>query len=124
MEYIDGRSLQKWLGLLGRLSVGDALHVVLACAEGVRYVHSLDLVHRDIKPDNILINRQGEIKLTDLGAVKWLDEDISLTQTGRGSATLCYMPGERAPNAKEAARRSDISPLGCAFSSPLPGNPP
>ncbi len=124
MEYIDGRSLQKWLGLLGRLSVGDALHIVLACAEGVRYVHSLGLVHRDIKPDNILINRQGEIKLTDLGAVKWLDEDLSLTQTGHGIGTPCYMPLEQARNAKEADQRSDIYALGCVLYCLLTGKPP
>jgi serine/threonine-protein kinase len=124
MEYIDGRSLQKWLGLLGRLSVGDALHIVLACTEGVRYVHSLDLVHRDIKPDNILINRHGEIKLTDLGAVKWLEEDISLTQTGHGIGTPCYMPLEQARNAKEADQRSDIYALGCVLYCLLTGKPP
>jgi len=124
MEYIDGRSLQKWLGLLGRFSVGDALHIVLACAEGVRYAHSLDLVHRDIKPDNILINRQGEVKLTDLGAVKWLEEDMSLTQTGHGIGTPCYMPLEQARNAKEADQRSDIYALGCVLYCLLTGKPP
>jgi serine/threonine protein kinase len=124
MEYIDGRSLQKWLGLLGRLSVGDALHIVLACSEGVRYAHSLDLVHRDIKPDNILINRQGEVKLTDLGAVKWLEEDMSLTQTGHGIGTPCYMPLEQARNAKEADQRSDIYALGCVLYCLLTGKPP
>jgi serine/threonine-protein kinase len=124
MEYVDGRSLQKWLGLLGRLSVGDALHIVLACAEGCRYAHSLDVVHRDIKPDNILINRQGEIKLTDLGAVKWLEEDMSLTQTGHGIGTPCYMPLEQARNAKEADQRSDIYALGCVLYCLLTGKPP
>jgi serine/threonine protein kinase len=124
MEYVDGRSLQKWLGLLGRFSVGDALHIVLACAEGCRYAHSLDVVHRDIKPDNILINRQGEIKLTDLGAVKWLEEDMSLTQTGHGIGTPCYMPLEQARNAKEADQRSDIYALGCVLYCLLTGKPP
>jgi serine/threonine-protein kinase len=124
MEFVDGRSLQKWLGLLGRVSVGDSLHIVLACADALRYAHEHDLVHRDVKPDNILITRQGAVKLTDLGAVKWLEEDLSLTQTGHGIGTPCYMPLEQARNAKDADGRSDIYALGCVLYCLLTGKPP
>jgi serine/threonine-protein kinase len=124
MEFVDGRSLQKWLGLLGRLSIGDALHITLACADALRYAHELDLVHRDIKPDNILITRQGSIKITDLGAVKQLSEDLLLTQTGHGIGTPAYMPLEQAKNAKESDGRSDIYALGCVLYCMLTGRPP
>jgi serine/threonine-protein kinase len=124
MEFVDGRSLQKWLTLLGRLSVGDALHITLACADALGYAHGQDLVHRDVKPDNILITRRGQIKVTDLGAVKLLDEDLSLTQTGNGIGTPCYMPLEQARNAKESDGRSDIYALGCMLYCMLTGSPP
>src|SRR5205807_2380911 len=100
MEYIDGESLQKWLGRTGPLDVGDALHIVLACAGALEYAHAHGLVHRDIKPDNILITRKGEIKVADLGMVKTLDDDMSLTQTGHAVGTPWYMPLEQARNAK------------------------
>src|SRR5262249_49891960 len=61
MEYVDGRSLQKWLTMLGKLPIGDALHVSLACASALQYVHELAFVHRDIKPDTVQITRAGTV---------------------------------------------------------------
>jgi serine/threonine protein kinase len=124
MEYVDGRSLQKWLTLLGKLSVGDAVHIALACADGLGHAHDLDLVHRDVKPDNIMITRLGVVKITDLGAVKVLTEDLTMTQTGHGIGTPCYMPLEQARNAKESDGRSDIYALGCVLYCMLTGRPP
>jgi serine/threonine-protein kinase len=124
MEFIDGRSLQKWLNLLGKLSVPDALHITLACARALQYAHGLELVHRDIKPDNILITRQGQVKITDLGVVKQVGDDLSLTQTGNGIGTPCYMPLEQARNAKDTDGRSDIYALGCVLYCMLTGRPP
>ncbi len=124
MEFVDGPSLQKWLSVLGKMSVGDALHIILACARAVQYVHDLNLVHRDIKPDNVLITKTGVIKVTDLGVAKFLDEDFSLTQTGNSVGTPFYMPPEQARNAKEADARSDIYALGCTLYCTLTGRPP
>jgi tRNA A-37 threonylcarbamoyl transferase component Bud32 len=124
MEYVDGHSLQKWLLRLGRLSVGDAVHVTLACARALQYAHSLDLIHRDVKPDNVLITKSGEVKLADLGMVKLLDEDLSLTQTGHAVGTPWYMPLEQARNSKETDGRCDIYALGCMFYHLLVGKPP
>jgi serine/threonine-protein kinase len=124
MEFVDGRSLQKWLNLLGKFSVGDALHIALACARGLQYAHGLDLAHRDIKPDNILITRTGEVKITDLGVVKQIGDDLSLTQTGNGIGTPSYMPLEQARNAKDTDGRCDIYALGCVLYCMLTGRPP
>jgi serine/threonine-protein kinase len=124
MEYVDGHNLQKWLTRLGRLSVGDALHIALACARALEYAHRLDLVHRDIKPDNILLTRRGQVKVADMGMVKVLDEDNDLTQTGHGVGTPCYMPLEQAKNGKDADGRSDIYALGCVLYATLTGEPP
>jgi tRNA A-37 threonylcarbamoyl transferase component Bud32 len=124
MEYVDGQALQKWLGRLGRLSVADAVHIVLVCARALQYAHENGLVHRDIKPDNILITRKGQIKVADLGMVKTLDEDMSLTQTGHAVGTPWYMPLEQAKNAKDTDHRSDIYALGCMLYCLLTGQPP
>jgi serine/threonine-protein kinase len=124
MEYVDGRSLQRWISILGKLPIGDALHVTLAVADALTYAHGLDLVHRDIKPDNLLITKDGQVKITDFGAVKLIAEDLSLTQTGHGIGTPCYMPLEQARNAKDADGRSDIYALGCTLYCSLTGQPP
>jgi eukaryotic-like serine/threonine-protein kinase len=82
------------------------------------------LIHRDIKPDNILITRTGVIKITDLGVAKFLAEDLSLTQTGNSVGTPYYMPPEQARNAKDTDARSDIYALGCMLYCALTGRPP
>jgi eukaryotic-like serine/threonine-protein kinase len=124
MEYCPGDSLQKWLAKLGKVSLGDALNLVLRCAHGLQHAHAREMVHRDIKPDNILITRKGEVKVADLGMVKQLDEDMSLTQTGHAVGTPWYMPLEQAKNAKDTDGRCDIYALGCVFYACLTGHPP
>jgi len=113
MEFVDGHSLQKWMNRLGKLDLGDALHIVLACARALEYSHGRGLIHRDIKPDNILISRKGEVKVADLGMAKQMDSDLGLTQTGHAVGTPWYMPLEQARNAKETDGRCDIYALGC-----------
>lgn len=124
MEYVDGDSLQKWLNRLGSLELGDALHITVAVARALEYAHKLGLVHRDIKPDNVLINRMGQIKVADLGMVKTADEDMNLTQTGHAVGTPWYMPLEQARNAKDTDGRCDIYAMGCMLYCMLTGNPP
>ncbi len=82
------------------------------------------MVHRDIKPDNVLIDRTGVVKVADLGMVKTLDEDMALTQTGHAVGTPWYMPLEQAKNAKDTDGRCDIYALGCMLYCLLTGNPP
>jgi serine/threonine-protein kinase len=124
MEYIRGKSLQCWLETLGKLSVGDAVHITLACAHGLQHAHELGLVHRDIKPENVLVSNDGDIKITDLGMVKMADEDMSLTQTGHAVGTPWYMPLEQARNAKDVNVNVDIYALGCMLYALLTGRPP
>lgn len=124
MEYVDGENLQKVLNRLGKLGVGDALYITLACARALKHAHDEGLIHRDIKPDNILVNSKGEVKVTDLGMVKLEDEDMSLTATGHAVGTPWYMPLEQARSAKDADLRCDIYALGCMLYCLLTGQPP
>ncbi|QDT54527.1 Serine/threonine-protein kinase PrkC [Caulifigura coniformis] len=113
MELVDGRSMQDWLNQLGKLSVPDAVLVTLVCGEALAHAHSLQMVHRDVKPDNILVTRKGVIKVSDLGLAKVLDdEDHSMTQSGTGLGTPHYMPPEQARNAKHIDATCDIYALG------------
>ncbi|MGE0529400.1 MAG: serine/threonine protein kinase [Bdellovibrionales bacterium] len=126
MEYISGHSLQYWLTELGLIPVEDAVHITLFCCRALEYAHKQGLVHRDVKPDNVLITREGIVKVADLGLVKALDEEanMGLTQTGHGVGTPWYMPLEQAKNSKDADCRSDIYALGCMLYCMLTGRPP
>jgi serine/threonine-protein kinase len=124
LEFVDGPSAHTLLDRNGRLSVGDAVHLVLDIARGLEHAHSRNVVHRDIKPDNILITQSGVAKLADLGLAKRLDEVSNLTGVQVGFGTLDYIPYEQAVNAKQADVRSDIYALGGTLYHLLTGEVP
>ena len=124
LEYVDGETAQHWLEHLGRLKVGDAFHIILDIARALEYAHSRNIIHRDIKPGNILIAESGLSKLSDLGLAKRLDEVSNLTQTKQGFGTPYYMPYEQAINAKSADARSDIYALGSTLYHLVTGEVP
>src|SRR5262249_4383203 len=111
MEYVDGGSMEGWVRRVGRLSVGDALHIVLACANALAHAHELGLIHRDIKPDNILLTSKGVVKVADLGLAKATQEDLGLTKTGTGAGTPLYMSPEQCSDVKHVDARTDIYSL-------------
>ncbi len=124
IEYIDGRSMQGWMNELKQLSVGDALHVALVCADALKHAHDQNMIHRDIKPDNILVTSKGVVKVADFGLAKAVDEDVSMTQSGTGLGTPLYMAPEQARNAKHVDKRSDIYALGSTLYYFLTGKLP
>jgi serine/threonine-protein kinase len=124
MEYADGGSVEGWLKKLGRMSLGDALHVTLACARALQHAHELTMVHRDVKPDNLLLTAKGVVKLADLGLAKAQDDDLSLTKTGTGAGTPLYMAPEQARDVKRVDGRTDIYALGCMLYRFLAGEVP
>jgi serine/threonine-protein kinase len=123
MEYAGGGNLKTWLDRLGRISIGDAVHILLCCSDGLQYAHKQHLVHRDIKPENILLTAGGLTKVGDLGLAKAVD-DVSMTQTGMGIGTPAYVSPEQAHDAKHVDARSDVYSLGCMFYHLLAGKPP
>ncbi len=123
LEYVDGPSARELLDR-GPLSVGDAVHIALDVARALEHVHSRNVVHRDIKPDNILTTRSGVAKLADLGLAKRTDEASHLTATRQGFGTTYYMPYEQAINARKADGRSDIYALGATLYHLLTGMVP
>jgi serine/threonine-protein kinase len=124
LEYVEGPSVHALLERSGKLSVGDAVHIVLDVARALEYAHSRNIIHRDIKPDNILTTPSGLAKLSDLGLAKRTDEASHLTATRQGFGTPYYMPYEQAMNAKYADGRSDIYALGATLYHLIVGEVP
>jgi serine/threonine-protein kinase len=128
MEYVDGGSAHVLLDRQGPLAVGDTVHLALDVARALEHAHSRNIVHRDIKPDNVLLSRSGLAKLSDLGLARRLDEASHLTATRQGFGTTPYMPYEQAINARSADARSDVYALGATLyhlvtgSVPFPGD--
>src|SRR5205085_2920997 len=87
MEYVEGESLGQKLEREGRLAEPEAIRIITKAAEGLERAHKRGLIHRDVKPDNIMVTPSGEVKLADLGLVKELEADVNLTRTGRGLGT-------------------------------------
>jgi serine/threonine-protein kinase len=124
LEYVDGQSAHALLERSGRLSVGDVVHIGLDIARALEHAHARNVVHRDIKPDNILITRSGIAKLSDLGLAKRMDETKHLTALHQGCGTLYYMPFEQVSNARHADGRSDIYALGATLYHLVTGQVP
>lgn len=112
LEYVDGKSLKQILKTHGRLSVEDAVSVALDLAHALKYAHEKHVIHRDVKPDNVLISSDGVVKLADLGLAKPEDEDMSLTASGMSVGTPIYMPPEQMRCSRRADAKVDIYALG------------
>ncbi len=124
MEFVDGESLGDKLERDGAMPEGEAIKLISQVASGLQRAHREGLVHRDVKPDNILINAQGVAKLADMGLVKEVDNDLNLTRTGRGLGTPHFMAPEQFRNAKYVDARSDIYSLGATLYMMVTGELP
>ncbi len=124
LEYVEGPSAHLLLEQYGRLAIGDAVHIALDIARALEHAHSHNIIHRDIKPDNILITRAGVSKLADFGLAKRTDEASHLTAARQGFGTPHYMPYEQAVNARHADGRSDLYALGATLYHLLTGEVP
>jgi serine/threonine protein kinase len=124
MEYVAGESLGQRIERQGRLPEAEAIRIIAQVAQGLHRAHKSGLIHRDVKPDNILLTPEGQVKLADLGLVKELDADLNLTRTGRGLGTPHFMAPEQFRDAKNADIRCDIYSLGATLYMMVTGELP
>jgi serine/threonine protein kinase len=124
MEFVEGESLGQKLERDGKLPEAEAKRLIIQVAQGLYKAHRARLIHRDVKPDNILITRDGQAKLADLGLVKEVEADLNLTRTGRGLGTPNFMAPEQFRNAKNADQRCDIYSLGATLYMMVTGEVP
>jgi hypothetical protein len=123
MEYVDGRSLKAVLKARGVLEEEEVLEIGIQIARALAHAHTHGIIHRDVKPGNILIGPGGSIKLTDLGLARG-PEDPTLTVEGSTVGTPQYMAPEQARDPGAVDRRSDIYALGATLFHALTGCPP
>ena len=102
MEFVDGESLGQRLERDGRIPETEAVRLITQVGQALHWAHQRRLIHRDVKPDNILITATGKAKLTDLGLVKNLESDFNLTQTMSCLGTPNFMALEQFEDAKKA----------------------
>jgi eukaryotic-like serine/threonine-protein kinase len=110
MEYIEGQSCAEILRDDGWVEVDEAVAIIEQACEGLHYAHRHGVVHRDVKPGNLLRSRDGEVKLADFGIAK-ATEQSSITQVGSVLGTAAYLAPEQA-RGEEAGPRADLYALG------------
>ena len=119
MEYVDGKTLKQVLKQRGHLSVTEVIDIMLQVTDGMAHAHDAYIIHRDIKPQNIMILSNGMIKITDFGVAIALNS-TQLTQTNSVMGTVHYIPPEQA-NGKGSTIRSDIYSMGIMMYELLTG---
>ncbi len=124
MEYVDGISLGQKIDRDGPFSEEESLRIIAQVCQGLHRAHKNGLIHRDVKPDNIMLTSTGIAKLTDLGLVKDVEGELNLTRTGRGLGTPHFMAPEQFRNAKNADIRCDLYSLGATLYVMLTGEVP
>jgi serine/threonine protein kinase/formylglycine-generating enzyme required for sulfatase activity len=125
MEFVEGGNLKEYLEKeqKKKLLVDEALNFMMQAARGLEEAERLGIIHRDIKPDNLLLDETNTIKIADFGISKMMHADIGLTQSGQIKGTPLYMSPEQCKGEKLDSR-SDIYSLGATFYHLLTGRPP
>ena len=124
MEYIKGKTLRDILKMNGALSQRDAEQVMLGVLNALEYSHRMGIIHRDIKPGNIMISEQGMVKVMDFGIARALDDSATtMTQSQGVVGTAQYLSPEQA-RGEQVDMRSDLYSAGCVLYEMLTGRPP
>lgn len=124
MEFVEGESIGQRVEREGAIPEAEAIRLISQLCDGLQRAHKQGLVHRDVKPDNILLDRQGTAKLTDLGLVKDVEDNLNLTKTGRGLGTPHFMAPEQFRDAKKVDARGDIYSVGATLYTMVTGEVP
>ena len=126
LEFVEGTDVANLVNKRGSIPLKRSIEMVRQVAFALEHASQQEIVHRDIKPGNLLVRRDGVVKLADLGLARSLDENIdtSITRAGTTVGTVDYMSPEQARDSKAADVRSDIYSLGCTWYFMLTGEPP
>lgn len=131
MPYVEGESLRARLLREGSLVLDDVMPIVRQIADALDYAHGEGVVHRDVKPENILLSRHGHALLADFGIARGAAPDAgrtdpvgNVTQAGMAIGTAAYMSPEQALGENDIDGRSDVYSLGCVVYEALTGSPP
>ena len=123
-EYVPGTDLRKLVRNRGPLPMGQAAMIIAQAAMGLQYAHSLGIIHRDVKPGNILVTPEGHAKLSDVGLAAWsmgLDND---PQAGKIVGTADYLSPEQIRRPRDIGPESDLYSLGCTLYYAVTGKVP
>lgn len=127
MEYVPGYSLREVMEEVGgRLDAGSAVHIMTQVAEGLRYVHERGTIHRDVKPENILLTEGGHAKISDFGLAGMIDRtaEARLTRENVVMGTVDYMAPEQRADTRGVDHRADLYSYGVMFYELLTGHLP
>jgi len=122
LELVEGETLKRRIKRMGRLPVGEAVAYAIEIGRALSAAHAAQLVHRDVKPQNVLLDQEGRAKVTDFGIARSL-EVHGLTATGRVLGTTDYVAPEQALG-HEVTEQSDVYSLGIVLYEMLAGEPP
>ena len=129
MEFVEGKTLRDLLKVYPTLPIKDSIDIIRPVCEALQYAISHGIFHRDIKPDNLLIEdydpatgKIGKLKIIDFGLAKDTDVDSNLTMEGTGMGTPLYMAPEQVKDAKNVDFRADIYSLGATLFKMLTGH--
>jgi serine/threonine protein kinase len=127
MEFIEGIGLDQLVEERGSLPVTEACEVVRQAAVGLQHMHEHGLVHRDVKPSNLMLTASGQVKVLDLGLARLLNQSVAagqITLRGQFLGTLDYVAPEQCEDSHGVDVRADIYSLGCTLYHLLAGHPP
>ncbi len=125
-DLIEGPSLDKWLAGVGVLSLIDACLLFERLCDALCFAHSQNVIHRDVKPDNILLRNTREMDpvLCDFGLARLESDDVELTAVGKAVGTIDYMCPEQLSGTREPTPAFDVYGLGCTLYQVLTGEVP
>ena len=128
MEYVDGRSLHEIVMQDGPFDFVTAADCIRQAADGLVHAHQAGMVHRDIKPGNLLVDANGVVRILDLGLARFFndtdDESLTVTHDEKVLGTADYLAPEQALDSHQVDARADIYSLGCTCYFLLTGHPP
>lgn len=129
-EWIDGATLSDIVKSRGPLPHTEVIEIGIQTAQGLLYAHNAGLIHRDVKPSNLVVDLNGQVKILDLGLARLISQidatspEEQLTQSHHMMGTAAFLAPEQARSPKKASVRSDIYSLGCTLFYLLSGQPP